>query len=334
MTIRTVTTWLGCCLALLLAGLGCSGDTNTGALSLSLELANGGEIDEVSYRITSEGMEPMEGVIDTSAPGATASVEVFGLPPGTGYVVELAAVADEGSECEGSAPFAVSAGQTTSVMVMLNCKPPERFGGVRVNGKLNVCAHLEKVVASPLQTSVGNSIDLFAQGADAEDDDVDYRWSATSGSISSPNSPISDYTCVVPGRDLILIEVSDDEFRHCVDSWTVEVACVTDGGGAGGAGGAGGGVGTGACINPEDAMTYANLTYTTGAGIEVAGTDAASAIASDCVFGAVNSVPRNPGCGMQAQAVLICAASGCPAETVAALTMCVSSFSYDPSSFG
>ena len=37
-------------------------------------------------------MEPMEGVIDTSASGATASVEVFGIPPGQAYLVELYAV--------------------------------------------------------------------------------------------------------------------------------------------------------------------------------------------------------------------------------------------------
>ena len=51
----------------------------------------------------------------------------------------------------------------------------------------------------------------------------------------------------------------------------------------GGMGGNGGG-GDGNCTNETDAMTYSDLTYTTGAGIEETGSDAASAIASDCVF--------------------------------------------------
>lgn len=96
------------------------------------------------------------------------------------------------------------------------------------------------------------------------------------------------------------------------------------GGTGGGTGGTGGGGGMqGACTNAEDTQTYGDLTYVTGAGVDESGSDAASAIASDCVFGAVNSEPRNPGCGPEAQAVLGCAAVGCPAATIQALAACV-----------
>jgi hypothetical protein len=94
------------------------------------------------------------------------------------------------------------------------------------------------------------------------------------------------------------------------------------GGGTGGTGG-GGGVTDGECTNAEDTQTYADLTYVTGGGVDETGSDAASAIASDCVFGAVNSEPRNEGCGPEAQAVLGCAAIGCPASTIQALAACV-----------
>lgn len=90
-----------------------------------------------------------------------------------------------------------------------------------------------------------------------------------------------------------------------------------------GTGGSGGGGGDGACTNMDDAMTYSDLDYTTGGGDDVSGSPAASAIASDCVFGQFNSVPRNPGCPQEAQAVLGCAATGCPAATVQALATCV-----------
>ena len=89
-----------------------------------------------------------------------------------------------------------------------------------------------------------------------------------------------------------------------------------------GTGGTPGG-GDGACTNDTDTATYDALEYTTGAGVEETGSSAASAIASDCVFGQFSSVPRNPGCPQEAQAVLGCAATGCPAATVQALTTCV-----------
>jgi hypothetical protein len=98
----------------------------------------------------------------------------------------------------------------------------------------------------------------------------------------------------------------------------------TGGGGTGGtAGGGGGGGAAGNCTNAEDAATYDDLTYVNGGGTSVEGSEAASDIASDCVFGAVDSQPRNPGCPQEAQAVLICASTGCPPSTVAALSMCV-----------
>ncbi len=108
------------------------------------------------------------------------------------------------------------------------------------------------------------------------------------------------------------------------------LACDPDasGPGSGGTSGTGGTAGTGGspggeCTNPDDAMTYSDLTYVNGGGTEETGSDAASAIASDCVFGALNSEPRNPGCPQEAQAVLICASTGCPPATVAALADCV-----------
>ncbi len=51
-----------------------------------------------------------------------------------------------------------------------------------------------------------------------------------------------------------------------------------------------------------------------------AGTEVASAIANDCVFGSLAWIPQNDGCGAEAQAVLVCAFAGCPGETAAALS--------------
>ncbi len=180
---------------------GCSGsnqgsDRSPGALSLSLELAGGGDIEEVLYVISGDGMDDMTGKIDTSAPGATASIEVYGLPPGGDYVVALTATSADGEvSCAGSGSFDIETNATTDVSVYLRCKYEPRLGSVRVNGNFNFCAQLAKVVVSPLQTSVGASIELSAAAADAEDDPVSFSWVATGGEIESPSDPNTRFTC-------------------------------------------------------------------------------------------------------------------------------------------
>jgi len=223
--------WILCCLTAAIAFAGCTSDgtssETSGSLNLNLELADGIVINEVDWTISSPGMDDMTGTIDTSAPGATASVEVFGLPPGDDYLVELEATDETGTiTCRGDAPFEVEIGVATDVMVFLNCKRPTRLGGVRVNGKFNVCADLAKVIVSPLQTSVGNDIDLSAIAVDVEGDTVAYVWSATGGSIADSNAQETTYTCGEVGQQSITITVSDDAFEYCMDDWTVAVTCV------------------------------------------------------------------------------------------------------------
>ena len=225
-----------------LTAFGCVGTTDTGpqgetgSLSLDLVLSNGVEIDEVVWEITGNDMD-MSASIDVSAPGSTASFEVFGLPPNDGvgdeeYVVELSAVSVDGKvACRGSAPFDVEVGKSTDVMVMVNCKLPETLGGVRVNGKFNVCAELEKVVVSPLQTSVGNDIDLSALGVDADGDAIKYIWTGDGGSIDDPSAPNTTYTCEEVGKHSVTILVTDTDVYCRMATWTVPVTCVKGDGG-------------------------------------------------------------------------------------------------------
>lgn len=246
--------WLniGTLLVTLMCGVsGCSGSSDlnaeegNGGLAVTLTIGDGTVIDQVAWEIVGGDMPPMSGIVDTSAPGSTASVEVFGLPEGD-FTVTLQATATDGeTTCGGSAPFHVDAGEVTEAHVLLRCKLPPRLGSVRVNGELNVCAELIKAVVSPLQTSVGNDIDLMATAQDAEDDPIGYEWTALVGSIAAPSEPLTVYTCEAEGDDEITISVSDDGGESCMSSWTVPVTCVGGGGGTGGAGGAGGAGGVG-----------------------------------------------------------------------------------------
>jgi len=254
MTRRIPSQLLAASLVLASAAFGCS-DDNTGnvdpcltALQFNLEVAGGAVIDEVSYEITGNGITPITGTINTSAPGSTASVEAFGIPPGEGYLVTMVARSVDGTlMCGGAAPFDVGAGVSTAVDVVLNCKGAQRFGGVRVNGQLNICAELERAVVAPLQVASGYALSVAADASDEEGDGVAYRWTATGGAFDDAAAATTVFTCGDADEEQITIEVSDDDFEYCADAWTIDVRCVADDGtgGTGGAGGSGGQSGSG-----------------------------------------------------------------------------------------
>jgi len=219
--------------------------SGAGDLKVELQMSDGTQIDEVAYVVSGNGIAPISGTIQTSSPGATASVEIYGIPAGQDYTVTLTATSVDGQmECSGFAPFDVVVGVATEVAVMLNCKVGQRNGGVRVNGKINFCTDLIKVVVSPLQTSVGNEIDVMAFAVDVEGDPIEYRWTGTGGSFADPTSPVTTFTCEQVGEQTITITVSDDGFDYCDCGWTTPVTCVDGGGGTGGTGGAAGTGGT------------------------------------------------------------------------------------------
>ena len=98
-----------------------SGGEQASALLVRLTVADGVDIDEVAWKVTG-GVEDMTGTIDTSAPGSTASIELFGIPEGSGYLVEMEALTAEGDFfCTGTGQFDVVAGVATPVDVTLNC---------------------------------------------------------------------------------------------------------------------------------------------------------------------------------------------------------------------
>lgn len=212
----------------LFAAAACSEAPQSGepAGSLKLELVSKVEIDEVRWTISGGDMAPMQGVIDTSAQGSSASAEVFGLPAGEDYLVVLEATTVDGEiACRGDATFDVEAGELTEVMVMLSCKPRERLGGVRVNGEIDVCPELQKVVVSPLQTSIGNDIALSATAVDPESDPIMYFWFGSGGTVADSFAPSTTYTCTRPGEHSINIWITDPSFA-CFDFWSFEVQCV------------------------------------------------------------------------------------------------------------
>lgn len=112
------------------------------------------------------------------------------------------------------------------------------------------------------------------------------------------------------------------QFDEFTGTCTTGSGGTTGTGGTAGTGNVGGGT-EGECTNEADTAVYDALEYSPNATTTLSGPPAASQIASDCVFGNLQADPQNPGCGQQAQAVLICGGAGCPQETIDALTNCV-----------
>ncbi len=218
----------------ILVSQSCSGDKQSdtsglkdSGINLSIDVGDS-FVDTINWEIFDDTNTLVDsGSVDVSQPGSTVSLEYFGLLPGN-YTIVLSAVTDDGIlMCEGSAAFTITAGVITDVYIVLNCDTDPRFGGVRVNGELNVCADLTTVVVSPLQVEVGYNIDLMAAAEDAENDPITYNWTATSGSFNDPSAANTQYTCEAPGTHTLTLGVSDDNFTHCVDSFSADVTCVS-----------------------------------------------------------------------------------------------------------
>ncbi|MBW2720448.1 MAG: hypothetical protein JRD94_18460 [Deltaproteobacteria bacterium] len=174
-------------LVLTVAAFGC--DSSSGnvdpcltALRINLEV-DGAVINEVDYEIT-----------------------------GNGIVITMFANSVDGTlTCRGSTPFHVEAGQTTSIDVILHCKEAPRFGSVRVNGELNICPEIEKIIVAPLQTARGYTLEVEAEASDEEDDDIHYLWTATDGFFDDPADQDTVFVCGETVEEQLTIEVSDGD---------------------------------------------------------------------------------------------------------------------------
>jgi uncharacterized membrane protein YgcG len=127
-----------CCLALAPVAAGCKSNTANGegidpcvtSLSFNLDVGDDSLIDEIHYEIRGNKIEPIMGIINTSAFGSTASVQQFGLPPDEGYVVTFVAASTDGRFlCFGEAPFDVAVDEITEVDLLFRCKGPDGGGG-------------------------------------------------------------------------------------------------------------------------------------------------------------------------------------------------------------
>ena len=89
---------------------------------------------------------------------------------------------------------------------------------------VNFCPGIDGIDIGPLETGIGGIISLA--GAASDDDDgplpLAYQWSATTGTIASPASPSTTFTCTVPGPVTLTLTVSDGD---CEDTMSMVATC-------------------------------------------------------------------------------------------------------------
>ena len=208
----------------LLSGAGainCSKSNKTsddvGRVSLALMLSGADELDSVTFDLKAGapmGIPDVTGTIDTSDKNATASIDQS-FPPSTGDTVTLKGTTKDGVNCTGtSSPFAVTSGNTASVTVALICgsgPSGTEPGAVAVGSTVTFspsCPVFTSYSASPLQTSVGGTIEVSVAAADADKSlTLSYAW-APAANFDHPTAVSAKYSCTTAGTQTFTVTAS------------------------------------------------------------------------------------------------------------------------------
>ena len=251
--------------ALGLSAFACGSAGGTGSAEItsdpgSIELAlTAGPLllTRVSYAIDHVNGFHRAGAIDVTN-STRISATIGGIPAGTGYHLQLSAVAanDAYATCTGWAVADVVAGSTTSAKIVLSCKTTATTGSVQVHGSINLCPTIAELSIEPAQTTVGHSVSLSAAGNDVDQGPsaLSYRWDATGGAIAEPQSASTTFTCTEVGTKILMLYVTDGD-PACGVTQAQIIECVAEGSsdgtaGSGGSGGSGAESGTGGAGGP------------------------------------------------------------------------------------
>ena len=208
-------------------------DDDVGSVGFALTLpGSGATISTVNYTISGNGITPIMGSIDVSAPGTTtATALVSGLPAGM-YTVSMTAMSSDGQNCTGSTPFTVQAGQTAMANVVLQCTRTRTTGSVAINGRIDQCPFIDGRLGVAAAGS-GRRFDQprgrrvgLGRRRDHVQLDVRSVGMARDRHAGDANTAMTTFTCNVVGTIQLSIAVSDG---ICGDSLgnVIPVTCTT-----------------------------------------------------------------------------------------------------------
>lgn len=216
--------------------------TETGAVSLRVDVGTHA-VDLLHYELSRPGDPALSGDFDVSGGGNVANAHIGAIPVGDGYQILLTADTNDGEQhCEGlSEPFAVLAGESTAVRVIVSCRDVEDTdtttstdtssstdttssatdGGVSLEIPFNSCPEITSISATPDSASVGSSVSLAATAEDTDGDALTFDWSELGVTFASGSS--ASYLCAATGTHVLVLAVVDG---NCSTSDTVSVECL------------------------------------------------------------------------------------------------------------
>jgi hypothetical protein len=212
------------------ACMGDAAEVETGSLGMEVQIAPGVTLSTVNWSINNA----ISGFARTGSVNVrfsnTISFQTGALPPAAGYTITLAATSVDGAfTCTGSAGFKVTSGVITPVSIVLTCSAaPPGQGTIVVNGTTQLCANLDSLSASPLETAVNTSILLSATGSLGELPPT-FAWTATAGSFDDATLASPTFTCpATPGNVTITVSIAPSSSAcPTVTSQSVVVTCST-----------------------------------------------------------------------------------------------------------
>lgn len=105
------------------------------------------------------------------------------------------------------------------------CSSTCKVSKVDVGVTINTCPTIDAFTVSPAQITMGFVATARVQASDADDDELTYEWTATSGTFTLPDQPETGYECESVGTHLLNIVVDDG--HHCDDEVNIPVTCIT-----------------------------------------------------------------------------------------------------------
>jgi hypothetical protein len=181
---------------------------------MRLTIGNGVHVNSLTWSV-SNGSNAYTGTVQiTDDAGHEAqSVEFVqgGVQAGSGYTVTLSGADSNGDPCSGSSmPFAVAAGATTPVVVMVTCTVPTDAslaatvdsgniavdaGVLLTNQAPFVCPAIAGVAVSPAELFPPETASLSATEIGGSVGTATVQWTSTCGTIGNPNSLNATFSC-------------------------------------------------------------------------------------------------------------------------------------------
>jgi len=211
--------------------LACASDPaelDTGSVEMQVQIATGVTLAAVSWSITNENTTFTRSGSANVRFSNVIAFQTAAIPAGVGYTIALTATSVDGAfTCAGSAGFRVLPFVVSPVSLLLSCSTtPPGQGGIVVVGTTQICANLDSLGVSPLETAVNTPIQLSATGTVGSLTPT-FTWAATAGTFDNAAIATPVFTCPATPGDVTITATISPGAPSCntVTTQSVVVTC-------------------------------------------------------------------------------------------------------------